>query len=298
MPITQALLTSGSGTNASVFTPASITPSANKLIKVSVTSVRFAAPPAAPTISGNSITYVQIRSIALGNWQRLTVFRAMGSPTSGSPTITFGATQDSCDWVFGEFGGVDTSGSNGSGAVRQDNEASVSNSESVEVPLGAFGAAGNATAGAFLLSSAPANIIPGSGFTEIADLGELQTEWRVDNDQTVDVTWVGSRNAVGVAIEIKQATTVLEIFPAGFGIETVGGPLLVQSAAGFLTLQGRTDLNGQLVLEVPAGTYAVQMHTQRHVLAPASQQVEVVDAQETAVTIAMPAAIRRRRPWA
>ncbi len=57
------------------------------------------------------------------------------------------------------------------------------------------------------------NVSPGGGFSEIAEPADstapavhLETEWRSDNDTTVDWSWTGSFNVSGVAIEIAAAT--------------------------------------------------------------------------------------------
>lgn len=221
MPVTQTALTSGfSGTNASSYTTDSITPSADKLIRLAVASRRGSNPPATPTVSGNGLTWVQIATVAYNvigtEVSRLTTFRAMGaSPSSGQITIDFGGeTQTSCCWSVSEFGNVDTGGTNGSAAVVQSaTNRGDDNTGTVTVTLGAFSSADNATDGAFAQATND-TFGPGTGFTEIHDVsagaGEanaLQTEWRSDNDTSVDSVLNDiAYKWAGIAMEIKFAS--------------------------------------------------------------------------------------------
>lgn len=126
MTITRSPLTSGhSEAAASSLVTASISPGANRLVLATLINYRGAGSPATPTASGNGLTYVQVGSI---NYTpiatprgRITCFRAMGaSPSAGAVTFDLGGqSQDDFTWFIHEFDGVDTSGTNGSGAVVQ-----------------------------------------------------------------------------------------------------------------------------------------------------------------------------------
>jgi len=102
---------------------ASITPSANKLILLTVSSRADAVQPTISSISGNGLTWVEIGHSdydASGSRRSIFLYRAMGaSPSSGAVTITWGGTQTAKAWVIDEISGVDTSGTNGSGAIVQ-----------------------------------------------------------------------------------------------------------------------------------------------------------------------------------
>ena len=96
--ITEAALTSAcSGTDATEYTTASITPTANRLIIVNVEGSDGSLGEV-PTLSGNSLTYAQIATVNFrceggDNRCSQTKFRAMGaSPTSEAITITFAGT--------------------------------------------------------------------------------------------------------------------------------------------------------------------------------------------------------------
>ena len=213
MPITQASLTSGSsGVDASLFTTASITPTANRLVIVVVLSHRTPAG-VAPTLSGNGLTYVQIatQTFSTGNAHRITMFRAMGSaPTAGAITIEFGEeTQNACAWSVFEFDGVDTTGTNGSGAVVQSATNSISFDTVLTVTLAAFASANNGACSGFGFSTAD-TVTPDTGWTEIHEVSEAgvftnETQWRADNDTTASATGTNSQDIGGIAIEIKAA---------------------------------------------------------------------------------------------
>lgn len=115
-------LTSGTGTASTSAVTASVAPTGNALVVATFLS-SLAAGPAAPTVTGNGLTWVQVDTSAYHttNGRRLTAFRAMGaSPSAGAITASWGATsQTSFQWSVVECTGVDTSGTNGSGAVAQ-----------------------------------------------------------------------------------------------------------------------------------------------------------------------------------
>src|SRR5882672_10399835 len=106
MAITGSNLTSGAGTAATSFATASITPTSKALVLVAV-SQHAASAPASPTVSGNSLTYVQVDAVnydVTGNW-RTTLFRALGtSPSAGTITIDFaGVSQTAVVWSVDQF---------------------------------------------------------------------------------------------------------------------------------------------------------------------------------------------------
>lgn len=224
MAVTMTALTSGTATaNASSASTASVTPGGNKLLFAVVGNRSTSGAATLPTCSGNGLTWVQVATVLSGgagdNRNRITIFRAMGaSPSSGA--ITFdaaGTNQETWAWSVVEFGGVDTSGTNGSGAVVQ----SVTQQETTSVTtttatLAAFGSIDNATFGAIAHEKADEAHTPGTGFTEIHDLQpggaediSLMTEWRVDNDTTVDGSWATSRKAGAIGAEIKADVNVV-----------------------------------------------------------------------------------------
>lgn len=221
MAISAANKTSGYDTDGnSSSTTASITPASNKLQLLAISSrTNISTDPNAPTVTGCGLTWVQIATIVYdttsASRRRLTLFRAMGSsPSSGALTIDFGGqNQTHVTWVADEITGMDTSGTDGSGAIVQ----SATNKDEVgtttfTVTLGAFSGSGNATYGAYGEIDATITITPGSGFTELAKATDggagnvvTETEFKNSNDTSVDWTLSGTALPGGIAIEIKAA---------------------------------------------------------------------------------------------
>lgn len=215
------LLASGGSTNAaqSNFTTASITPSANKLILLAVEYYTDNANATITSVTGNGLTWVPVANTFnyLG-YNRLALFRALSaSPTAGPVTINFSASNVyTVAFAINEFGNVNISGVNGSGAIVQSATNSTDGNVRLTVTLGAFSGSSNATFGAF--GSARA-VTPGSGFTELSDYtavgwnrdSNVQTQWRNDNDMSVDVE-LGYQFANGIASEIKFSNDANPLF--------------------------------------------------------------------------------------
>lgn len=212
------LTTDGTDVDATSFTTASISPSANKLVLVAVMSA-FAGGPTTPTVSGAGMTWTQVATDTVAN-TRLTIFRALdASPGSGALTIDFGAeSEQRIAWSISEFDGIDTGGTNGANAIVQTASNTIVYtvaSTGITVTLAAFGKASNATFGVVGMRAGgnPA-ITEGTGFTELgeattgAELGRIETQWRNDNDTSVDWTWASTlSDIVGIAIELNEFTS-------------------------------------------------------------------------------------------
>ena len=120
------LISSFNDTAGTSFTTSSISPSANKLQVLSI-DVRngVSTNPVTPTVTGCNLTWEQINSTVFDNSgtsrRTLFLFRALGpSTSSGALTIDFGAvTHTNIVYSVDEFTGMDTSGTNGSGAIVQ-----------------------------------------------------------------------------------------------------------------------------------------------------------------------------------
>lgn len=220
MAITKTNLTTGTNTtDATSFQTGSITPTANRLVLLAVLSTIASTTPNTPTASGNGLTYVEIANITFHTiaspWSRLTIFRAMGaSPSTGRITMDFGGqTQGSCNWSVSEYDGIDTSGSNGSGAIVQSATNSADSSAGpLTVTLAAFGNANNATFAAFG-SGLNGSFAPNGGLTEIHDVATsspaatLETCWSASNDTSPDATPNTTGDLAGIAVEIKAVGT-------------------------------------------------------------------------------------------
>ena len=221
-----------SSTDANSYATASITPGANRLILAWVENNKATAADL-PTLSGNGLTWVQVSTVTFNTiatgFNRLTLFRAMGAaPTAGAVTISFaGVTQTACLWSIVEFSGVDTSGTNGSGAVvqsvtnRADAAAAVTG---LTVTLGAVGTYNGAASG-FGLDTNTA-VTPRAGWTETAaDVGtttpvsRIETQWIAAANATASATTTGVADWGGIAVEIKVAP------PAVTSLGTTSGGL-------------------------------------------------------------------------
>ena len=217
MAVAASLLTADQdGTNATSYSTASISPAGNRLIIACVLNRVGSGTPNTPALSGNGLTWTLVRSeVEAASFRfRISVFRAMAvSPSSGAVSINFsGQTQNYCGWIITEFSDVNTSGSDGSGAIVQHNGyANTTNTLTPTVSLSAFESAANATLGCFVHGQ-QSPMTPGSGFTEIADITvenneQLYMEFRADNDTTVDCTQTtgGGNFSGGIALEIRAA---------------------------------------------------------------------------------------------
>lgn len=214
MAITNNALTSGlSTTDANSYATASVTPTANRLVILCVRN-RKAGGGDTPTATGNSLTWVQMGTVLSGGGtQRITFFRAMSAtPTAGAITIDFGGvTQTACSWSVSEFDGVLTTGTDGADAVSQPTVCAAGQSGlTVVVTLAAFGHVNNGAFGFFFHPFDEVSV-EGSGFTAIHNQSSSEnnnnifTEWRADNDTTVDATWatsMGVNEAKALAVEL------------------------------------------------------------------------------------------------
>ncbi len=216
MQITANQLTSGqSSLNAQTQATASIAPGGNRLIIATVMYQRNSGSSAAPTLTGNGLTWVQVldRQNSGDTNNRITVFRAMGgSPSSGAITIDFGSSLNAhVHWNVSEFINADTSGSNGANAVVQSTFTEQTGStSSIAVTLNAFQDANNATHG---VACSPTALTKGANFTELSNNATSSTpdlsaeaEWANNNQTNVNWTYGSTTGAkLAAAIEIKAA---------------------------------------------------------------------------------------------
>lgn len=212
------LTTSGNATDASSSNTATIVPSPDCLVLAFVYNVQN--DPATPSMTGNSLTWVvEDSAVDLSDDRRLTVLRALGpSTSSGAATIDFGGqSQTGVIWSIVEFEGVDTSGTNGSGAVVQSvGGFNAVNDTGLSITLAAFGNSKNATVGGFNVPINTASIlVPGTGFAYLGQRNQGNpnlfgmSQFNGDNDTSVDESsGVTSTAHVGIAAEIRAAGTL------------------------------------------------------------------------------------------
>jgi hypothetical protein len=145
------LLKGVSDTDAASHATASYTPTANRLVLAVLGTDTFAGG-AAPTstAAGNGLTWVEVATVPFATISetntRLTVFRAMGAtPSAEALTFTHSGTVSSAAWSIIEFTGMDTSGTNGSGAIVQSATNRSDSATDLAVTLASFGSTNNAT---------------------------------------------------------------------------------------------------------------------------------------------------------
>jgi hypothetical protein len=140
--------------------------------------------------------------------RRLTIFRAMSAaPGSGAITITSGMSLSHCQWIVSQWDGVETSGTNGAGAIAQTGSARGDAVSGLTVPLAAFTSSNNVAYGVFGVRSSVVAVTPGAGFAEISEQpsgestpGDLQAQWAT-NLNAIGATWTNlSGGALGVEI--------------------------------------------------------------------------------------------------
>ena len=224
MAIVGSNLTAGADTtDANSFPTASVTLLANRLILAAIGNSK-ATTANVPTLSSTGATWVQIATLETttgGGFRRATLFRTMvSSDQTGVITIGFaGVIQAGAMWSIDQFTGVDTSGTNGSGAVVQ-NATAIDDSgtaTSLTITLAAFADAVNNTSYGMgiVARSAAEDLVPGTGFVQLADVGHsspimsLLSEWKspVGEDISVDFTWTTAAAACGIAVEVKAAAS-------------------------------------------------------------------------------------------
>ena len=227
MAITESPLTSGqSAVDVTNATTASVTIIANQLALLTVGVGSAAGTPNTPTVTMTGATWVAaVTRIHAGGNYGAWIFRTMvGSNTTGTITINFATqTQDRINWSLAQFDGVDTSGTDGSGAVVQTNTAFNATTTAATVTLASAIGAGNATYGGFLSETSGA-FTAGSGYSLIHNVswtnghtGNIGTEWRADGQTVVNGTFSGTAHILSMGLEIKAAGAAVA-GPPGHGM--------------------------------------------------------------------------------
>lgn len=239
MAVSASNLTSGSSASAGTsFSTTSVSPTSDRLILLFVYLRNGSSTnPTVSSISGNSLTWVKVNSVTYDTTsstrRSIEVWRALGTATSGAITITTTESETGAEWSVDEFSGIDTSGTNGSGAIVQSvtNTGTGTGVNSLTVTLAAFGSSNNGTYGAFGNDTGSDTTTAGTGFTKIGSIANSNanvnsssaTEFRNDNDTSVDITWSTSTSTDrgGIAIEIKAAASSLVKTVNGLAIASV-----------------------------------------------------------------------------
>ena len=129
---------------------------------------------------------------------------------SSDLTITSSITLSNCQWIVSQWSGVETSGTNGSGAIAQTGTNAADTVTTLATSLAAFGSAANVAYGVFGVNSNVVTVTPGAGFTEIDEQpssestsADLFAEWAV-NRPWINAIWA-KKSAAALGVEIKAA---------------------------------------------------------------------------------------------
>lgn len=215
MAVSCASLTSGSSsTDGGPFSTASVTPSAGKLYLVAVTVVATSPAPRATAVTGLGLTWELVVD-APGNGSRtVSIFAAIGTPTSGSLafTIAAGSTPTACVWVVAEASGANLSGGV-AGAIAQiaaeRNTATTQSSALFPNPI----TAGSATFGAVGANPITTPVSPWepvAAASATAPTSALTAMFSAVGQQDVQATVATAQALVPVGIEIKAASANLD----------------------------------------------------------------------------------------
>lgn len=233
MAISFSSLTKGTDVDGnSTSTTASVTIPANCIALLRVNSrTGITTNPNQPTATSTGATWVAVNSVVYdttsSSRKRLTVLRTMvASNQTGTVSISFGGqNQTDVEWSLEVSDAtVDTSGTNGSGAVVQSVTATDANGGAVTATLAAFGSTNNATYGAFANDSGTGTMTVGSGFAALGvNAGSVLNggmEWKATNDTSVDATFdaVAGATSGAIAIEIKATVTTAVKTLASLGV--------------------------------------------------------------------------------
>lgn len=200
-----------SSTDATSYANSSWTPPTTGLILLFVSSANAAGAGVVPTVSGNSITWVEIETVAFSTSRRLTLFAAVATgSTTGATTISFSETQSHVVGLFSHAEGVDTSSGALAAFVQADNATGASGTTATVVLAAGSNAANRAIAGTH--NGANATITPRANWTELDDLAgastgrTAETQYRGDAfETTATSTWGTSTVWAIIAGELKAA---------------------------------------------------------------------------------------------
>lgn len=217
-PTFSNLTASQTATDGTSCTTASISPTGSRLVLATIHAKRAAsAQPPQPTLSGGGMTTWDlvedcIVDVAGSDRANQWVFRSMqSSPGSGALTFDFGAvTCSDFAWSIDQSdANVDTSGTNGSGAIGNtnffdDDGAGTSVSASLTVNSGnsAFASGG--------CQGNPPSWTNRASFTTLGDSGQAscrsRTSYLAATDTAVSYTHASSRSGI-VGVEVKAAAS-------------------------------------------------------------------------------------------
>jgi hypothetical protein len=174
-----------------------------------------------PTVAGGGVTTwteeTAARTALHANAGGLYLFRALQSSwgASAAATITFPSGVEGCGWCVCEWDNADTSGTNGSGALRQVDTNEVNPGTSIGTTLAALNSAESMAAGWAVAIGSSITITVGSGYTSAMGFNNqagppscsLRFEWKLNaTDPNVTLT---SAPVGMIGFEIAAAAAAL-----------------------------------------------------------------------------------------
>jgi len=211
-----------SSTDAASYSFPSITASNNLLYVVFLnTAIGSGTAPSATSVSGAGLSFTEIGApggllySGTSSVRRIQTWRALSSAgaTTGSIAINLSGTSIGMDAVLLEFSGMDTSGTNGSGAIAQSATNKATSATSLSVTLGAFGNSNNRPVAFFSHRVAEATTEE-AGYTELDDASHsgpvtgAQCEWHATAAETTpSAAWLTAADAGGLALEVRSSST-------------------------------------------------------------------------------------------
>lgn len=209
-----------SSTDASSYAFTSIAALNNRLYVVFTnTALGSGTAPAATSVSGAGLNFTEIGApggllySGGGGVRRIQAWRALATTGAGTGPITIGVsgTSISMDAVLLEFAGMETTGTNGSGAIAQSATNSATAVTSLAVTLAALGNFSNRPV-AFFSHRIAEETAAEPGYMELDDgshsgpVGGAQCEWHATTpDNTPSASWLTAADAGGFAIEVRIA---------------------------------------------------------------------------------------------
>jgi hypothetical protein len=169
-------------------------------------------------VSDLGLDWTRLASAAhqsVSHLQRVTLYRAVSGAAQdgGTLTFSFANAQTFCGWTPTEFDRVDVASAD-EGLVQAVATAGSGSDRGLTVTLALFESADNATFGFFHINSSSQVMVPGDGLAAI-DGGAYTvggqppaqglSQFRQDDDTSVDASCSGKAGWVGVAVELRRA---------------------------------------------------------------------------------------------
>jgi hypothetical protein len=212
--ISFSVLTSGTITpSGTTVTTASVTPGANKLILAIIATRWTSIPPDdVIAVTGNGLTWVRVQEEQYADSRTIGIYRSLGaSPSSG--TIVF--TESSGDAYSGnacvtilEVSNVDTTGTNGSGAVGTAATAIQAGGTSLGLTITGTPGVGDVSFGAIGTMDNTTGLTSDALWATINEAGPsdetlLRSDWDDGQDLSPTWTWSASRPAAAIGFIVN-----------------------------------------------------------------------------------------------